>query len=94
LQDGIGKLLGHRDGTRVDNDVIDRLKILALELAFKAKKVPIVPRISRCPEQTGDLSGDLTCDPSNKYHLENCVLFQERFWPPDALYKMLCSLDD
>ena len=58
MTDGFRKLLGHRDGTHVDNDVIDlvifvevhlidRLKILALELAFKAKKVPIFPRISR-----------------------------------------------
>ncbi len=48
LHDGFRKLLGHRDGTHVDNDVIDlaifvevhlidRLKVLALELALKDK---------------------------------------------------------
>jgi len=31
----------------VEVHLIDRLKILAHELAFKAKKVPIFPRISR-----------------------------------------------
>jgi hypothetical protein len=50
----MSELLRHRDGTHVDNDVIDptlfvemhlidRLKLLALELALKAKKEPMVP---------------------------------------------------
>ena len=58
LTDDFRKLLGHRDGMHVDNDLIDlaifvevhlidRLKLLALELALKAKKVAIVPCISR-----------------------------------------------
>jgi hypothetical protein len=57
LHDGFRELLGHRDGTHVDNDVIDpailvevhlidRLKLLALDLALEAKKAPIVPCIS------------------------------------------------
>ena len=47
LTDGFRKLLGHRDGTHVDDKLIDlavfvevhlidRLKVLALELALKA----------------------------------------------------------
>jgi len=58
LTDDFPKLLGHRDGTHVDNELIDlaflvqvhlidRLKRLTLELALKAKKVPIVPCVSR-----------------------------------------------
>ena len=48
LHDGFCKPLGHRNGTHVDNELIDpaiiievhlidRLKFLALELALKAK---------------------------------------------------------
>jgi len=58
MHDGYGKLLGHRGGTHVDNEMIDLaifvqvhpidcLKLLALELAIKTKKVPVVPGISR-----------------------------------------------
>jgi len=58
LNDDFRKLLGHRDGTHVDNELIDLaifvevhlidcLKLLALDLALKAKKVPIVPCVSR-----------------------------------------------
>ena len=58
MHDGFPELLGRRDGTHVDNQLIDlaifvemylidRLKLLALDLALKAKKVPIVPCISR-----------------------------------------------
>jgi hypothetical protein len=54
LHDDFRKLLGYGDGTHVDNELIDlaifvevhlidRLKLLALDLALKAKKVPIVP---------------------------------------------------
>jgi len=53
LTDEFRKLLGHRNGTHVDDELIDlanvvemylidRLKLLALDLALKAKKVPIV----------------------------------------------------
>jgi hypothetical protein len=58
LSDDLRKLLGHRDGTHVDNEVIDlaifvevhlidRLKLLAIDLALEANKVPIVPSVSR-----------------------------------------------
>ena len=58
MNDGFRKLLGHRDGTHVDNELIDlaifvevhlidRLKLLALDLAVKAKKVSITPCVSR-----------------------------------------------
>src|SRR6266478_6024121 len=58
LHDGFRKLLGRRDGTHVDNEVvdlaisvevhlIDRLNLLALDLSLKAKKIPIVPSLSR-----------------------------------------------
>jgi len=57
LTDGFRKLLGHRDGTHVDDELIDlaifvevhlidRLKLLALDLALKSKEVPIVPSVS------------------------------------------------
>src|SRR5438552_2396797 len=57
LNDGFHKLLGRRDGTHVDNELIDhaifvevhlidRLKLLALDLALKSKEVPIVPSVS------------------------------------------------
>jgi len=56
--DQFRKLLGHRDGPHVANDLIDLailvevhlidpLKLLILYLEFKAKKVPIVPCIRR-----------------------------------------------
>src|SRR6267154_1705370 len=52
------KPLGYRNGTHVDNKfinfaicvevhLINRLKLLAFDLALKAKKVPVVPRVSR-----------------------------------------------
>ena len=55
MTDDFRKLLGHRDGTHVDNEVIDlasfvevhlidRLKLLALELALKA--IHAKPRIT------------------------------------------------
>ena len=58
LKDDFREPLGRRDGTHEDNEMIDlaifvevhlidRLKLLALELTLKAKKVPIVPCISR-----------------------------------------------
>jgi len=58
LTDEVPKLLGHRYGTQVDNELIhpavfvevhliDRLKLLALKLPLKAKKVPIVSCMSR-----------------------------------------------
>jgi hypothetical protein len=58
LKDDFRKLLGRRDGTHVDSELIDlaivvevhlidRLKLLALDLPLKAKKVPIVPCVSR-----------------------------------------------
>jgi hypothetical protein len=62
LHDDFPKPLGYRNGTHVDNDLIDRaifvevhlidrLKLLALDLALdlalKGKKVPTGPGISR-----------------------------------------------
>jgi hypothetical protein len=58
LTDDFRKLLGRRNGSHVDNELIDlaifvevhlidRLKLLAVDLALKAKEIPIVPCISR-----------------------------------------------
>src|SRR6185436_18214200 len=57
LTDEFQKLLGRRDGTHVDRELIDlaifvevhlidRLKLLPFKLALKAEKVPIVSCIS------------------------------------------------
>jgi hypothetical protein len=58
LHDDFRKLLSRRNRTHVDDKLIDLaivvevylidcLKLLALDLAVKAKKVPIAPRIGR-----------------------------------------------
>src|SRR5439155_9763154 len=77
LNDDCRKLLGRRDGTHVDDELIDlaifvevhlidRLKLLALDLALEAKKVPIVPCVSRqsAPYSNSDfrhLTHDMGC---------------------------------
>jgi hypothetical protein len=58
LHDGFRKGLGRGDRTHVDRDLIDpavsvqvhlidRLKLLAVDLALKANQVPTVPGIAR-----------------------------------------------
>src|SRR5258705_349082 len=80
LRDDFCKLLGRREGTHVDNQLIDpaifvevqlidRLKLLALNLALKAKEVPIVPCVSRQnASYSGSGFGHLTQDKSCCVH--------------------------